>query len=105
MTDLCVVLCTCSGVEEAKKLAKLALTTQLAACVNIIPEITSMYWWNDEIQEDNECQLLFKTQTTHTEKLYNVIRTAHSYDTIEWVVLNIEDASDDYADWMRSIIK
>ena len=105
MTDLCVILCTCSGVEEAKKLAKMALSDRLAACVNLIPEITSLYCWDDEIQEESECQLVFKTQKTHAEKLYNLIRSEHSYDTFEWLVLSIEDAGDDYADWMRSTIR
>ncbi|MCY7294688.1 divalent-cation tolerance protein CutA [Alteromonas sp. a30] len=105
MTDLCVILCTCSGVEEAKKLARMALESRFVACVNVIPEITSMYWWDDNIQEDNECQLVFKTQKNHAEKLYDVIRSEHSYDTIEWVVLDVERASDEYADWMRSAIR
>ncbi len=105
MTDLCVVLCTCSGIEEAKKLAKLAIESQLAACVNVIPNVTSLYSWEGEIQEDNECQLVFKTRKSNTNQLYNVIRSEHSYDTPEWVVLAVEDVSTDYADWMRSIIK
>lgn len=105
MSDLCVVLCTCPNIEIAKTVAHEAVKSGLAACVNIIPNVVSVYWWDDAVQEDSECQMVLKTQKISEPELREIVLSKHPYDTPEWLVLDVDDASINYADWIRSTIK
>lgn len=105
MSDLCVILCTCPSMETAKLLAQEAVANRLAACVNIVPSMTSIYWWDDSIQEDQECQIILKSNRVNEQELREKILSIHPYDTPEWLVFDVNDSSPDYADWIRSTIK
>ena len=100
-----VVLCNCSP-AEAPDLARALVVEGLAACVNILPGVRSVYVWQGELCEDEESTLLLKTPPERLEALSERIRLLHSYDTPEIVVLPVDvEASDPrYVAWVRGIL-
>lgn len=105
MSDYCVVLCTCPDISTAEQLANLAVEKHLAACVNIINGIRSVYLWEGEIQQDNECQLVLKTLHCKTDELFELVLSRHPYDVPEWLILDVSDGSKDYLNWIKRSIK
>ncbi len=97
-----VVLCSCPP-AEAEPLARALIQEGLAACVNILPGVRSLYVWEGELQDDVEHTLLIKTALSRVPCLADRIRELHSYDTVEIVVLEVDvDLSDPrYVDWVR----
>ncbi|MCC2617102.1 divalent-cation tolerance protein CutA [Aestuariibacter halophilus] len=105
MSDIRIALCTCPDMASAQHIAQQIIAQRLAACVNILPGITSLYWWDDAVQQDNEVQLVIKTCDNALAELSKTVHQAHPYDTPEWLVLTAVDASEQYAQWMRSYLK
>lgn len=105
MLDICVILCTCSNESEARILASGAVTEQLAACVNILPGVESVYVWDGQVELQRECQLVFKTTQSAEPELRKWVFSKHSYTTPEWIVINDVDASSNYATWIRTTVK
>ena len=97
-----VVLCNCSP-KEAGSLARALVESGLAACVNIVPGVLSVYLWKGELCEDGESTLLIKTATERVDALSSRIRALHSYEMPEIVVLDADDSLSDrrYVDWVR----
>jgi len=86
--------------ELAKKLATGLLEQKLAACVNIIPGVKSMYRWKDKIEEDGELILMIKTRTARVPELTKFVRENHSYDVAEVISTPIQDGNAPYLDWI-----
>ncbi|UAA38343.1 divalent-cation tolerance protein CutA [Paraneptunicella aestuarii] len=105
MSDFCVILCTCPNMSVARDIAYRAVKSQLAACVNIVPGVVSVYMWEGTVQQDQECQVIVKTKKSVEKELRESMFELHSYDLPEWVVLDISHASEDYADWIRKSVK
>ena len=105
MSDLRIVLCTCPDLDVAEEIAKLLVEHQLAACVNIINNVSSVYRWQNEVMSEQEAQLVIKTCEKQVTAIYNVIADKHPYDTPEWLVLDNVSASKDYLDWIKSSLK
>lgn len=100
-----IVLCTTNNQDSAKSIAKSLVEENLCACVNIIPNICSIYRWEDKIETDEEYLMLIKTGKHLIDKIKNRIIELHSYDVPEVVVLDISDGSKDYLDWIGNNIK
>ncbi len=105
MTDKIVVLSTCSSAEEAQRLARALVEKRLAACVNIIPGIRSVYRWKDEvgkdaIEDEEETLLAIKTSRALLEELREEIERLHSYEVPEVIALPIVDGSERYLAWL-----
>jgi len=98
-----VVLSTAKDKNEAKKIAKILVEEKLAACVNIIDNVTSIYYWN-EVCEDNETLLIIKTTKEKINLLENKIKSIHSYEVPEIVYFEA-DAENNYLDWLKSYLK
>lgn len=96
-----VVLTTVATAEEGERLAKLIVAEKLAACVQILPGITSVYFWEGEVHTDPEHLLLIKTLEEKFVPLSEFIRANHSYDVPEIVAIDAEKVSGDYLTWMR----
>ncbi|XP_073980701.1 protein CutA homolog [Rhodnius prolixus] len=95
---------TAPSEEIAKKLAKGAVENKLAACVNIIPKITSIYEWKGEINEDSEVLMILKTRTSKVSGLSEYIRKNHPYEVCEVISTKIEDGNPAYLNWVSSVV-
>jgi periplasmic divalent cation tolerance protein len=100
MTDKIVVLATCSSQEEAAKIARHLLDLRLAACVQLLPAIQSLYRWQGAIEESTETLLFIKTSRPLFERLQAEIARHHSYSTPEIVALPIIDGAPGYLAWL-----
>jgi len=105
MTNQRLVLTTVSSQEEARKLANTLVERRLAACVNILPKIDSIYRWKEKVEESQEFLLLIKTAESAVAKLRDAIQELHSYEVPECIVLRIEDGSEAYLKWIDESIK
>lgn len=100
MTNKIVMITACGSAEEAQSLAKLVLEAHLAACVNILMQNRSLYWWKGKIEEADEWILLVKTSRDLFDQVKSLIESAHSYDLPEVLALPIIDGSPNYLAWM-----
>ena len=100
MTNKRLVLTTASSQEEARTLANMLVERRLAACVNIVPNMNSIYRWKEKVEESHEFLLLMKTTESVVPKLREAIQELHSYEVPECIVLPIEDGSAAYLKWI-----
>ena len=100
-----VVLTTTPNGEEAEKLACKLVEEKLAACVQIIPQMTSVYFWEGEVRNEREHLLLIKTLPEKWDELCEFINSNHSYDVPEIVAIPAERVSDGYANWLADYLK
>ena len=95
-----IVLVTCSGREEGERIAEQLVERQLAACVNIVPSVTSVYKWEGKIHKDGEALLIIKSRKELFAKLRQAVTELHSYDLPEVIGLGLEDGFKPYLDWV-----
>ena len=100
-TDAIVVFMTAANGEEATRLAEMLVGAHLAACVQILPEMESVYRWQGKIERQSEILLLAKTTRVKFAELEREVRALHSYDTPEIVAVPIVDGSAPYLDWLN----
>jgi len=96
------VYITCGSLSEAKKIAHSVVDEKLAACANIFPSVVSIYEWDGDVQEEQECVLIFKTTEEKTELLQKKVKKMHSYTTPCIIVLPIEGGDEDFLKWIAS---
>lgn len=104
MTDKRLVLTTTASEEEAHKIARHLVERRLAACVNIVAQITSIYRWQDNVEEAREWLLIVKTTVAAFVQVRQVIAELHSYEVPECLCLNIEDGSPAYLEWIAESV-
>ena len=95
-----LIYITASGMDEAQTVGRALVSERLAACVNIIENMRSMYWWEGEIQEDREVVLLAKTRESLVERLVGRVKELHSYDVPCVVSLPILKGNRAFLDWI-----
>lgn len=100
MTPVRIVFCTIDSVDAARKLARRLVEDRLAACVNIIENVTSVYKWEDRIEEDAELLLVIKTRDGRLRELMERIRELHPYDVPEILSWPVQRGSRPYLDWV-----
>ena len=93
-----IALSTCPA-DKAEELAESLVREKLAACVNVIPSIRSIYWWNSKIEKEEEALLIIKTAAGAVSRLEQRLSELHPYDTPEFVVVSPEQVADKYAAW------
>lgn len=103
--DAIVVLITTATREEAARLADILVIGRLAACVQLLPEIESVYRWEGTIERQPETLLLIKTTRPNFEELEAAVRTLHSYETPEIIALPVVAGSPNYLEWLSSSLK
>ncbi|KAF7632780.1 hypothetical protein Mgra_00007841, partial [Meloidogyne graminicola] len=89
------------SIEIGKNIAKEIVQKRLAACVNIIPQLTSIYEWKGKIEEENESMLIIKTVKDRLIELEDIVNKLHPYDIPEFIVLPIEKGSEAYLKWIH----
>jgi|SRR6266567_8014853 len=97
---LLVVLMTAPDRDEASRIAELLVNSRLAACVQILPEVQSVYRWKGEVERNTEILLLAKTTSDKFDELDRAVREIHSYDTPEIIALPVNAASESYLNWL-----
>jgi len=100
-----VVLMTASGPEEAERIARGLVEGKLAACVNIVPQIRSVYQWEGKVCDDPETLLIAKTSVDKVAALIEKVKCLHSYDVPEIISLGIEEGSEAYLAWMGDVLR
>ena len=99
-----VVITTSSSIEEAESLAEKLVTEKLAACVQVLPQMRSFYFWQGEVQKEGECLLLIKTLPAKYDAVEAFILANHSYSVPEIVALDAARISESYSDWMKNYL-
>ena len=105
MTDKRLMLTTVSSREEASAMATELVTRRLAACVNILGPVSSVYHWQGEIERSEEFLLLIKSTEAHTQAIQEALRELHSYQLPELISFAIESGLDSYLDWIAASVR
>ena len=100
MSERLVVLMTAGSREEADKIANALVTEMLAACVNVLPGVTSVYRWEGEVQRDQEWFLVAKSTVEVLDDLVRRVQALHSYDLPEIIALPVVGGSEAYLRWV-----
>jgi periplasmic divalent cation tolerance protein len=104
MTDKRIVLTATASEEEARKIARHLVQRQLAACVNVVPQVESIYRWQGKIEEAREWLLIIKTTAAAFAQVREAITELHSYELPECICLTIEDGSPAYLQWIAESV-
>jgi periplasmic divalent cation tolerance protein len=105
MSDKLIVLTTAGSETEARKMAQTLVERRLAACVNIVPRIQSVYRWEGRVEQAEEYLLLIKTVKAREEQVRAAIRELHSYDLPECIAIPIDCGSADYLKWLSDSVE
>src|SRR5512136_7503 len=105
MSQFIVVLVTCGSEEEALKIARSLVEEHLAACVNLISPVRSIYRWEGKIWDEREWILIIKTQKKRFEELEKKVKSLHSYSVPEIIGLPIVEGAASYLKWLEEMTK
>jgi periplasmic divalent cation tolerance protein len=100
MSDKLIVLSTASSSEEARKIANALVERKHAACVNIVPGLESIYWWEGKVDKAQELLLIIKTTAGAFDRVQATIKELHSYEVPECVAVEIKQGSESYLSWI-----
>lgn len=100
-----VVLVTAPNLPTARRIARVALESKLAACANLVPRIESHYWWRGRIESGREVLVILKTTATALPALERRILAEHPYDTAEFIALRIAAGSRRYLSWLGAAVE
>lgn len=101
----CLAYVTCSTVIEAENIAKNIVESKLAACVNLVKGVQSIYRWHDQVEASDEVLLIIKTHQRLIQQLKEVVLKQHSYECPEFIVSEIMDGDASYLHWWDSNLK
>jgi len=101
-TDFAVILVTAGSSDEAERIAVSLVDERLAACVNIVAPVRSIYRWQGKVQRDEEHLLIIKAKQATFAQIQERVRELHSYDTPEVIALPITAGSRKYLDWLEA---
>ena len=105
MSEPIVVLVTCGSEEEALKIANVLVEEHLAACVNLVSPIRSIYRWEEKIWDEKEWLLIIKTQKQKFKELEKKVKSLHSYSVPEIISLPIVEGASSYLQWIKENTK
>lgn len=99
--DTCLIYMTAGSMEEAKKIGKTLVAERLAACVNMLDKMHSLYWWEGKVQEDDEVIMIAKTRSSLLPALTEKVKSLHSYTVPCIVSVPITDGNRDFLAWIE----
>ena len=100
-----VLLITTATVEEAQRISKVLLEQRKIACVNIVPRVSSLFWWQDKLDSAEESLLIVKTKASLLNEIIPLVKEIHSYDIPELIALPIIGGNQDYLEWIRKEVR
>lgn len=98
--EITMLYITCADAAEANRIGRLLVEERLAACVNILDGMTSVYWWEGQVQDGHETVLIAKTRAAHVDAVIARVRELHSYDCPCVVSWPITKGNPDYLEWI-----
>ena len=101
MSDFCVICVTCANKKEAHRIAERLVSRRLAACVNILSDVGSIYWWEGRVERSREVMLLNNSQAKRFNAVCKEVKKNHSYTCPEVISIPILQGSKPYLDWIR----
>jgi periplasmic divalent cation tolerance protein len=105
MTDKLLILTTAGSDSEARRIATALVEQRLAACVNIVPKIQSVYRWQDKVEAAEEFLLIIKTLGAKQSAVESAIRELHSYELPECIAIAIDSGSTEYLKWITDSVR
>ncbi len=105
MAEEIIVLITASSGEEAAIIAEALVNEHIAACVNIVTEVRSLFFWEGRTRDEREALLICKSRQPLLKKLISRVKSLHSYAVPEVIALPIIAGSPEYLDWVRESTK
>jgi periplasmic divalent cation tolerance protein len=105
MADFQIVLSTCGDRETAERIAHRLVQQHLAACVNILPGVQSVYRWQGAVQSEPEVLMLIKTKAALIQEVQSTITGLHPYEVPEFLVLPISGGSEAYMAWLEASLE
>ena len=105
MTDFQIVLSTCAGREEAERIAHRLVEQHLAACVNILPGVQSIYRWQGNVESAAEVLMVIKTRAVLVPEVQSALAHLHSYEVPEVLVLPVAGGSEAYLGWLKASLR
>lgn len=103
--DIHFIYITVGNMEEARKIGRALVENRQVACVNLLENMQSMYWWEGKIQEDKEVVLIAKTTRTLVSQVIETVRALHSYACPCIVSLPVSDGYPGFLDWIKTEVK
>ena len=100
-----IIFITTADEQEAQGIAKLLLGKRFIACANIVPKVSSMFWWQGVLESEAECMLVLKTKRSLLDDVVEAVKSAHSYDVPEVIALPIIGGNQDYLNWLKEETK
>jgi periplasmic divalent cation tolerance protein len=102
--DQNIVIFITTGTDgESRRVAEALLEQRKAACVNIVPTVTSLFWWEDRIDSDQESLLIVKSKASLLDEIVSLVKGIHSYDVPEVIALPIIGGNADYLQWIGKV--
>ncbi len=95
-----VLFITTATAEEAQRISRALLEQRKAACVNIVPKVDSLFWWQDKLDSAQESLLIVKTKASQLNEIVGLVKELHSYDVPEIIALPIVGGNQDYLEWI-----
>lgn len=99
--EFVIVLTTLPADSEVVRFATTLVQERLAACVNVLPEIQSVYWWGGQLEQDLERQVVMKTTAARIERLRERVKELHPYEVPEFLVIPVTEGDEAYLKWVR----
>lgn len=100
-----VVFVTASNRDEAEKIANSLVEKKLIACANIVPDVKSIFWWEEKIDRSDEVLLIIKSQESLFDEILKTVKEIHSYDVPEVIAFPIIKGNEDYLKWIKESTK
>jgi len=99
-----IILCTCPDQKSAEDIAEHLIIHKLAACINIIAGVTSIYEWQGKIEKSQEYQMLIKSHSDKYSEIEKAIKSLHPYELPEIIAVPIERGHPDYLQWINTCL-
>jgi len=100
-----VLFITTATTNEAQRISKVLLEQRKVACVNIVPRVSSLFWWENKLDSAHESLLIVKTKASLLNEVVKLVREIHSYDIPEIIALPIVGGNQDYLEWIGKEVR